>query len=223
MRASLVLSLGRLRRRRLYRARGPRGEPGRRGGAVLTCRHFGISHPGCWRSRPPLRDRALAVRRHSPGARGASGSAATRPFAARAHCALGSRAATPGHEAQCLARRSRVADALLLLSKIAGVSREGPASQSRGPPASVSAGNQPPRRGFVDERTGLVFGEHAQQCRLAAAARPEQRVELALLDPEVNGLHGPQGAEALRDALEPEEASHAAGCAGRAWTYGRGA
>ena len=69
----------------------------------------------------------------------------------------------------------------------------------------------------------LEAGQHAQQRRLAAAARPEQREELALLDPERDGVHGPQGAEALRDALELEEASHAAGYAGRARAYGRGA
>ena len=61
----------------------------------------------------------------------------------------------------------------------------------------------------------LETGEHAQQRRLAAAARAEQREELALLDVEGNAVDRLQRAEALRDAIELEEASHA-------WAAGTG-
>src|SRR5690606_13004535 len=48
----------------------------------------------------------------------------------------------------------------------------------------------------------LEAGDHPQRGRLAAAARPEQREELAAVDREIEAADGRQLAEALRDRLQ---------------------
>jgi hypothetical protein len=55
----------------------------------------------------------------------------------------------------------------------------------------------------------LEAGDQAQQRRLAAAARAEERDDLALLDAEVGGVHGLHRAEALGHAVYADHpASH---------------
>ena len=51
----------------------------------------------------------------------------------------------------------------------------------------------------------LEAGDHAQRRRLAAAAGPEERDELAALDRELEVLDHRVGAEGLADAVEFEE------------------
>ena len=48
----------------------------------------------------------------------------------------------------------------------------------------------------------LEAGDHPQRRRLAAAARPEQRQELALVDAQVDRVHRDERAEPLRDRAE---------------------
>ena len=48
----------------------------------------------------------------------------------------------------------------------------------------------------------LEAGDHPQRRRLAAAARPEQREELALVDAQVERVHRDERAEPFRDSTE---------------------
>ena len=71
----------------------------------------------------------------------------------------------------------------------------------------------------IDVALGRHFeaGEHAQQGRLAAARRPEQREELAWLDVEADIVHADRLTPPLRNVAETDDgldggASGAAGC-----------
>ena len=56
---------------------------------------------------------------------------------------------------------------------------------------------------------GLVeAGDEPQRGRLAAAARPEQRHELARLEREVDALEGGHGAEGAPQLLELDVSGH---------------
>src|SRR5690606_35886652 len=74
-----------------------------------------------------------------------------------------------------------------------------------GPPVGRDAGEVLP---VEQDRTGgrmLEAGQHAQQRGLAAARRPEQREELALVDVERQVVDGGEIAEPLGDVAERDE------------------